>query len=170
MKKTSGMIRLAASSSSRAEVLDERPAVGVPALAHDRLVDLIACRHVLGVVERQAVLGRQPDGPVERDPALELRIDEVLPAAADLPDPLVGPVPVVDQPVHHPADRLPEVVGDAVGVLVEEVDRVHHLAVDVQLELVGRGVADADRLRAAVAVEVVEVLLGQFVAAVDART
>jgi hypothetical protein len=49
---------------------------------------------------------------------------------------------------------------------VGQVDRVHRLAVDVQLQLVGGAVADAHRAGAAPALEVVERLLDQVGAAV----
>src|SRR5207244_2765404 len=54
------------------------------------------------------------------------------------------------------------------AVLVVEVDAVDQLAVDVELELCRRPVADPHRRRARVALEVVEGLLGQLLAAVDA--
>ncbi len=46
-------------------------------------------------------------------------------------------------------------------MLVVEVDRVHQLAIDVQLQLVVGAVADPDRTRAAIAVQVIQGLLGQ---------
>ena len=58
-------------------------------------------------------------------------------------------------PVDQPDEVRARVVGDRLAVLVVEVDRVHQLAVDVELELVYGGVADAHRARAAVAGEVV---------------
>ena len=84
----------------------------------------------------------------------------MLAAAARLPDPLVGLVPVLADPVHDPYDRDPGVVVERRSVLVVEVERVDELAVDVELELLGRAVADPHRRRAAVALEVVEDLLG----------
>ena len=45
---------------------------------------------------------------------------------------------------------------------VGEVDRVQGLAVDVELELAGRAVADADRTGTLVALEVLERLLREF--------
>src|SRR5580692_12446365 len=62
--------------------------------------------------------------------------------------------------------RGPQVPGDR-RLLVVEVHRVHDLAVDVNLELARRAVADPDRPRAVVALEVVERLLADAVAAVD---
>ena len=54
-----------------------------------------------------------------------------------------------------------------VAVLVEQVHRVDQLAVDVELELVGRAVPDPDGRRAPIALEVVEHLLGNLGAPVD---
>ena len=51
---------------------------------------------------------------------------------------------------------LPRVAADAGAVLVEQVDRIDELAVDVELELLDRGVADAHRLRVAVPAQVVQ--------------
>ena len=76
--------------------------------------------------------------------------------AAHLPDALVGLRPVVAHPVGEAAQVLPEVVADRGAVLVVEVDGVHQLAVDVELELLHRAVADAHRARALVAGEVLE--------------
>ena len=52
-------------------------------------------------------------------------------------------------------------------MLVVEVDGVHELAVDVELQLVVGAVAEPDGPRPAVAVEVVEGLFGQVLAAVQ---
>ena len=82
--------------------------------------------------------------------------------------PSSGLAVVLADVVDEPGDVLPAVVVDGPAVLVEEVDGIHQLAVDVELELVGRGVADAHGAAATVAVEVVQLDLGQLVAAVDA--
>ena len=60
----------------------------------------------------------------------------------------------------------PQVVGDGGAVLVVEVDGVHELAVDVELQLVVGAVAEPDRARAAVAVEVIQGLLRQVLPSV----
>ena len=67
----------------------------------------------------------------------------MLASAARLPDALVGLVPVVRDPVDDAGELLPGVVVDRLAVLVEEVDGVHQLAVDVELELPA-AVADPD--------------------------
>src|SRR5207244_12385444 len=50
---------------------------------------------------------------------------------------------------------------------VVQINRVHQLAVDVELELLVGCVADAHRTRAAITLQVVEGLLGEVVPAVD---
>ena len=54
----------------------------------------------------------------------------------------------------------PEIVGDRADIFVVEIERVHQLAVDVGLILVGGGVADADWRRAHVALPMIERFLG----------
>ena len=88
--------------------------------------------------------------------------------AARLPDALVGLIPVVAQPLDDLVHLHPGVVGDRLAVLVVEVDGVDQLAVDVELKLRGGAVSDPHRGRALVALEVVEHLLGEVGAAVDA--
>ena len=72
------------------------------------------------------------------------------------------------QPVELAAQRRPQLVGDRPAVPVVQVERVHDLADDVELEL-GRGaVPDPHRTRVAVAAEVVERRLGADDVPVDA--
>ena len=103
---------------------------------------------------------------VQRDPGLEPAVGEVLPAAAGLPDALVGLVPVLAQPVDDARQRGPALVADLHAGGVGEVDRGGGLAVDVELQLVGGAVADPDRPRAAPALEMIQALLDQVRGAV----
>ena len=148
-------------------VLGERADLGVPAALHDLVVDGVAFGHPAGEVGGPAALGRQPDRAVQRDPGLEPAVGEVLLAAAGLPDPLVGLVPVLAQPVDDAGQRRPALVAGLHAAAVGQVDGVGGLAVDVELELVGGAVADPDRPRAAPALEVVQALLDQVRGAVD---
>ncbi len=113
-----------------------------------------------------AALG-EPDRPVQRNPALEAPVGEVLAPAARLPDAFLGLVPVLAEPVHHVHHRGPADVRRLQPVLVGLGEGVHGLAEDVQLELAGRAVADPDRARAAPALPVVESLLGEVRGPVD---
>ena len=69
----------------------------------------------------------------------------MLAPAPHLPDALVFSLPVLAHVVEQPAEMLPQLVGNRPAVLVREVHRVHELAVDVELELFVRRVADPDR-------------------------
>ena len=66
---------------------------------------------------------------------------------AHLPDPFIRFTPALAHPVHDPGHVPPVVVADQLlaARLLGDVQGVEHLAVDVELKLVGRAVADADR-------------------------
>ncbi len=104
----------------------------------------------------QATLPGYPACPLEGHPGHQRRVGEALPAAAGLPDALVGLLPVLGEPVQLAGERLPQLEGDRRGELVVEVHRVHELAVDVELELPGGAVADPHGFRVAVAAQVLE--------------
>ncbi|MNL26773.1 hypothetical protein D3C87_1483220 [compost metagenome] len=59
-------------------------------------------------------------------------------------------------------------MGNSLAVLVDQINRVHQLAEDVELNLRVRQIADAHRLRATVAGQVRELDFRQFLTAVDA--
>src|SRR5947209_5386708 len=103
----------------------------------------------------------EPDGAVERDPAEQFRVEEVSAASAHLPDAVVRLAPALDRARGHELYVVPPGVGYvAARALVVEVHGVEHLAVDVELRLVVRGVARPHGARAAVAFEVFEPALG----------
>src|SRR5271166_6985373 len=74
-------------------------------------------------------------------------MSEVLRRPAHLPDSFVGLIPDLGQMSQHDApDRVPMLIrGQTVAVRM--IERVEDLAVNVELRLVYRGVADADRAR-----------------------
>ena len=87
--------------------------------------------------------------------------------SAHLPDAFVGVLPAALQEVHERELQSPFVrtFGQfAPGV----IQRVHHLAVDIELELTAGGVADPDRRRVLVSGQPVELQLGQSPFAGDA--
>ena len=102
---------------------------------------------------RPALAG-DPNRALDGDPAHQAGVGVVAAAAARLPDPLVGLVPMVYQPLEVAGEVHPAVVVDGQPELVAEVDGVHQLAVDVELQLGRRPVTDAHRRRAHVALEV----------------
>ena len=110
---------------------------------------------------------RQAGAAIDGDPAHQLRGDVVLRFVARLPDPLVRPLPDLDRRLDLLGGDLPEPLADAAERSRVDVDRVQQGAVDVVLMLrVGR-VPDPYRLRADVAVEMVEGALGQLLLAAD---
>ena len=85
-----------------------------------------------------------------------------LPAwAAHLPDPLVRLAPPLLEIPQQVTDERPRVVVRGESATARLVEHVEHLAVDVELELLARAVADPNRLRALVAGEPGELELGQ---------
>ena len=118
---------------------------------------------LLGVAADLGELG----GPVERDPAHQLRRDVVLRLAAGLPDPLVGLPPDLRRALGLRLDDRPQPPRQTLRVTRVEQDRVEHRAEDVVLALVEGAVADPHRSRARIAGEVVAGRLGQVAAAVD---
>jgi len=126
-------------------VLDERPELGIEPLVHDLPVDGVPLGEPTHKVGRASSRHRQPNALVERHPAHQAPVDKVLVAAPRFPDSGLGTIPVVAQPVDHPREFDPRRVVELEPGLVGGIDGVHHLAVDVQLDLVGRPVADPHR-------------------------
>src|SRR5579859_1802219 len=126
-------------------VLDEDLPVAVPEVLHDVFVDGVPDAEPFRHRPRKRTVARDPDRAVERHPAHEARVHEFLPPPADLPDPLVGLLPVARDPVDQADHVAPQAVADRFSVLVIEVHRVHELAVDVELKLAGGSIADPDR-------------------------
>ena len=126
-------------------VLGERLDLVVPPAVHDLVVDPVPLRRPLRGVGGPAVPVGQLDRAVQRDPALEPAVGEVLGAAASLPDTRVGLVPVAGDPVDDLGEGEPAGVRDGQAVVVGGQDRVHGLAVDVELQLTLGAVADAHR-------------------------
>src|SRR5262249_47455816 len=92
-----------------------------------------------------------PHGAVERRPDHHLGERELLSYGADLPHALVGLVPVALEPVQARLLHRPRVVIDVEPGAARDVQRVHQLAVDVELALPRGGGADPDGPRARVA-------------------
>ena len=148
-------------------VLDEGLNLLVVAALHDLVVDAIARLTPAQLMGREATFPRDPDGAVKGDPAHHLGVDEVLVAAAGLPNTCVGLIPVVREPVDDGNDALPGVVAEQPVAVTDPEHRVEGLTVDVELQLISRAVADAHRGGPFVALEVRYLLLHQVLGAVD---
>src|SRR5262249_24781473 len=107
------------------------------------------------------------DRALDGDPGHQPRVDEVLLAAPGLPDAFVAAVPVLADPLDEARELAPGLVVYRLAVLVVEVDGVHQLAVDVELELLRGAVPDPDGRRPAVALEVRQLELLEVGAPVD---
>ena len=110
---------------------------------------------------------READGAVERDPAHDARVGEVLLAAAHFPDAFVGLLPFLADKLDEARELHPEIAGDRRSAFVVKIDGVHELAVDIELELAGGAIADADGRGFPVALEMRERALGQIVRAIE---
>ena len=84
-------------------MLDERSPALVPSSSDDLPVDLVAGSHPADDVAGQAALTCDPYSALERYPAHQPRVGEVLAPAAGLPDALVGLIPVLGQPLDDPS-------------------------------------------------------------------
>ena len=88
---------------------------------------------------------RQPQRPVERDPAHGLGLRVVAWRSADLPDAGVRVSPPLAHEVGDEREIPPDVGAEAVARAGVDERGVQQLAVGVELELIGGAVADAYR-------------------------
>src|SRR5215469_4355239 len=75
---------------------------------------------------------------------------------ANLPDSLVRAPPIISQPIQQTLDGLPSRVGDWFAVLVRQIDGIHHLAVNIELQLLVRSIANPHWPRILVAAKLIE--------------
>ncbi len=143
-----------------AVVLDEHALAPVVAVGAD--VGVHGVPHGPPAVERRGQSGGlgEPHRPVGGDPAHHLGVDEVPPSAAHLPQALVRFAPVLFEVVHQRAQQGPDVPFHRDAGQQCQVQGVDDLAVHVELELPGGGVAEPDRARAEVAGQPVGLRLG----------
>src|SRR5215207_3176119 len=117
---------------------------------------------------RVAAQAREPRPAIGRNPAEHLRRSEVLGLAADLPDSTVGFTPMLERSLDLAGEQWPEAVVEAITRARVEPDGVEQHAPDIVLCVVPGVVADADRAGAVVTGKVVERLLVELCAAIDA--
>ena len=122
----------------RSRIESARTHIGVDALA--RLAPLL---DRAGQLEHF----RASDGAIEGEPGHDLRMGEMLAAAAHLPQAFVGLVPDLRKMHQEFALHRPAGFVCAEAASPRLVQRVHDLAENIELELGVRRVADAHRLR-----------------------
>ncbi len=142
-------------------VLGERALFRVEALGRDLGVDLLAKGAPLVDGALRAAILHRLDGPVHCHPGHHLGVGEVALGAPDLPDAVVRFAPAVLQEVHQRALQVPRRVAEVVPGQGRLVQRGHHFAIDVQLELARCGIADPDRRGVLVAGQPVDLPLIQ---------
>ena len=149
--------------------LGEGPPLGVPAVLQHVAVDGIA--HGAPPLDRtgHSKLLDRLHCPVQGHPAHDLGVGEVAPWPAHLPDALVRLGPRGLEPLHEVRQHAPGVAGAAAEPELHPGEgSVHQLAIDVELELLGGGVADPDRSRTLVAGKPGQLELGEPPLAADA--
>src|SRR5262249_41003774 len=128
----------------------------IPKVREDIVADLVAraMPHINRTRER--TLQGETDSTIECDPAHETRVQELLTSATDFPYPFIRPSPVLTEPIQQPLHVLPLLIRAGATVFICKVDGVHHLAVNVELQLVVSTIADADGARILVPTQVIK--------------
>src|SRR5215467_15154972 len=65
-------------------------------------------------------------------------------------------MPIGSEPVEHPLNVLPALMRNCMPVFICEIHRVHHFAVNIELQLLVSGISDANRSRVLVARKMIE--------------
>ena len=162
-------MRLDASSSSEPKDWVNAPAASLQPSA--RMASAISSRACFQLSTRSSASSRSAsvDGPVDGDPAHELRVEEVPGLAADLPDALVLLTPARGGGVGEIGEEAAGGRAEPLELLGESVHRVEQLAVDVDLALVPGAVADAHGRAVAPTAQVRQLALGEVAFATDAE-
>src|SRR5271155_4884784 len=82
---------------------------------------------------------------IDRHPRHHLRVREIAARAAHLPDSLVRLLPARLEEIHQRALQPPGVVVALQVVLARDVQGIDHFAIDIELKLLMRGVANTHR-------------------------
>ena len=130
--------RLAELQRGAAGMLHKVPAFFVPEVAPDVGVNRLACLVPARERCRQRAFRGQANRPVQRHPEHQSRMQEVMLLATHFPDTHVFAVPDITDLIREFDRVFPAVVGNGFAVFVDQINRVHQLAVDVQLDLVER--------------------------------
>ena len=101
----------------------------------------------------QPALLHRLHGPIESDPGHDFRVGELARVTADLPDAVIGVLPIRLQEIEQRALYAPCVLVRVKATSACQVQGIHDLSIDVQLQLPGGCVAYSYRPRAAVSVQ-----------------
>lgn len=117
------------------------------------------CPQLPPLVDRaaQSMTFHRLDGAIEDDPCHDLGEGKVLARPAGLPDAVIRFRPASRHMVGQRQLQIPPGLARAEAALARLLERVHQLAIDVELELLVRGIADPHRLRSEIAGQPVDV-------------
>src|SRR5207302_11079128 len=82
---------------------------------------------------RKGAFLRKPQCSIESHPAHQTRVQEFSRPATNLPYALIGPLPVLSQPLQYPLNLLPPRIRHWFPVVVCQIDGIHHFAINIQL-------------------------------------
>src|SRR5215468_7386975 len=89
-------------------------------------------------------------------------------STAHLPNTFVRTPPIVPQPLQQTLNILPFRMGDGLAVLIGEINGIHHLAINIELELRVGSVTDPNRPRIFVTAKLIQRDLFEILPAVYA--
>src|SRR5690349_9692452 len=102
----------------------------------DVVVDLIARQDPFGKRGWERALGSQANAAVDGHPAHQARVEKLLAAPAHFPNSFIRGSPILCHPIDEWDQIMPKPVTDRLTPFIVEIDRIHQLTVNVQLELV----------------------------------
>src|SRR5207248_1185899 len=111
---------------------------------------------------------REAYASVNRDPAHDSGIKKFVGPAAHFPDALIGPPPILANPIDQLGEMKPKIVGDGLGEFVANVNRVHQFAINVELKLVVGAVSNPHRTGFSVTLEMAKLGLDEILSAINA--
>src|SRR5262249_38183783 len=151
----------------RSERLRERADLLVPPALEDRGRDLLArVLPPLDSIGGADAVG-QRDRAVERHPTHQLRVHEVTRLAPDLPDALILLTPTRTRGIRVVGEEAPRLGADPLELIRETMRGIEQLAVDVELTLRPRAVADTHGRAVAPPAQVREFALGEVALATE---
>src|SRR5215471_624327 len=103
---------------------------------------------------------------IESNPAHHARMEEFSWSTPYFPNSLVWPMPICPQPLQNALSVLPAFIRNGMAIFVREIHGIHHLAVNIELQLLVSGVADPYRPRILVTAEMIQRNLLKFLPAI----
>src|SRR6266496_3548249 len=122
-------------------------------MVKDVMIDLIARATPPLQGSWKRALIRQAEATIECDPAHDPGIEKLMLTTACLPDSIILTPPMIADPIQQTCQIHPQVMGDGFAVFVIEIDRIHQLTINIELELVGGAVANTHGCRLLVALQ-----------------